>query len=271
MSVPVYDTYYHKFRANYKKDSTEGIANTKYILSHMINDYGWSFEAVCGLLGNGASESGLNPNRPEESGYTVDGVSYPSSDWFPSNVAHGVTRGRYGFGLLQWTPWWKTYSGTGQDPSNGDDMGHPTLYYWFQNVYKGGTANRTDNNPLGDLKAQLQYTNDVPWGWISGYNRWKSHGSKYYYPVTFAQYKQMTNAGDAARAWALNFERPGAISSSSTTFEKASASLNSRQKNAEWFAERYFDEFGGGGPGPTPGRFPVWLLFKFKGRGLKTW
>jgi len=57
-------------------------ANAQYILNY-LSDKGWTKNAVCGMLGNMQTESGINPGIWE-------------------NLIEGNKNG--GFGLVQWTP-----------------------------------------------------------------------------------------------------------------------------------------------------------------------
>lgn len=244
MAVPIYNEYYHEFGAAYGRTSTKGIANSRYILSHMMNDYGWQYGAVCGLLGNIQAESAISPNRPQSS----------SEDAFPYvSTSDSRVGGNYGFGLVQWTPWYQAYNsnwvggGGTLTPENGDNLGHPTYYYWCLNVYKTGEVNRTDNNPIGLMEPQLRYINDVPWGYYK-YNRWQSSG--YYYNYNWEEYKQITAPEEAAGAWLFNYERPGSISGSSATIDTVNRVYNTRASNARWFYDAYYDEFGTGTPQP---------------------
>lgn len=245
--MPNYNVYYSEFRKAYSRTSTQGVANTRYIIYHLMQK-GWKYGAVCGLLGNIQAESALNPNRPEETSYTVNGTKYPSSDWFPSNVAHGVTRGRYGFGLCQWTPWWKAYTSDFPGEQNGDGMGHPTFKYWCIHVYGTGEPNRTDSNPIGQMPPQIEYIDTVPWGY-SIFKKWQSAG--YIFNYSFSAFKQIDSPEEAAGAWLFNYERPGSVSSSSATVSGMKKTLTARQNNARWYYDTYADEFGGTLP-PQP-------------------
>lgn len=247
MAVPVYNIYYHEFKATYGKTSTKGIANTKYILSHLINDYGWLFPAVCGILGNLQAESALNPNSPEKS--REDGFPY----YAPGDSRLG---GNYGFGLAQWTPWYRAYNKYWEPegdrtPANGDGMGHPTFYYYCLNTLHTGEVTADDNNPIGKMEPQLNYLTNVPWGYTI-YERWKDRG--YYYNYNWAQFKQIKDPQEAAGAWLFNYERPGSVSNPDTTYDKMLAALNARKKNGQWYYDTYREEFGGGvtPPSPTP-------------------
>jgi len=62
--------------------------NVDIIAGYFLN-HGWTMEAVCGMLGNMEDEGLFNPGQ-WQIGYPIYGES--------SSI---------GFGLVQWTPWWK--------------------------------------------------------------------------------------------------------------------------------------------------------------------
>jgi hypothetical protein len=61
--------------------------NAKCFYGYMNVKYGWTLNAVCGMLGNIQSESTINPNRWQGDTEYAEPVS------------------SMGFGLVQWTPW----------------------------------------------------------------------------------------------------------------------------------------------------------------------
>ena len=87
------------YYCQYKKrlTSEEMQVNAKWIYSY-LRSKGWSVNAICACLGNWESECTLNPNRPQHSGFPTD------------------TTG--GFGLAQWTPWFKKYGKDMDDVRN---------------------------------------------------------------------------------------------------------------------------------------------------------
>lgn len=264
MPVPVYNEYFHKFKGGYSRTSEAGIANTKYILSHLINDYGWTFTSVCGILGNIQEESALNPNRPQTN----------QEDYFPAGSGTGGrVGGNYGFGLVQWTPWYRAYNDDWHPegdltPENGDGMGHPTYYYWCLNVYGTGKATASENNPIGLMPPQLRYLSEVPWGY-SIYSRWRNDG--YYYPYNWDEFKLIATPEEASDAWLFNYERPNSVSGKKTTLERMLRTLNARRSNARWYYDTYYDEFGSGAPHPpqpTPTRRKSNFIILAYGSGL---
>jgi hypothetical protein len=67
------------FSTNGPLNQSQMTTNAQYIMNVLVSKYGWSRQAVAGLLGNAEDESTINPGR------------------------HEVGSGS-GFGLLQWTP-----------------------------------------------------------------------------------------------------------------------------------------------------------------------
>lgn len=68
------------------------------IIASFFNSKGWTYNSIAGMIGNMQAESTLNPaqweyDRPIES-YAEDTI---------------------GFGLVQWTPWWKYADWAGTD------------------------------------------------------------------------------------------------------------------------------------------------------------
>lgn len=106
--------YITTFEKNLTTDEMK--QNATYFKGVMQNR-GWSINAIAAAFGNWQSECRLNTNNPEKSGYP----SY-----------HGG-----GFGLPQWTPWYRKY-GRWCEENN------------IQNI-----AN--DNNPAADINKQLDY------------------------------------------------------------------------------------------------------------------
>lgn len=83
--------WHAKAQWGYSRLSTEATDNAQEIASMLINDYGWTLEAVSGALGNMQYEVGLNPWR-----------------WQNNNIltqAQARTAGTSnGYGLIGWTP-----------------------------------------------------------------------------------------------------------------------------------------------------------------------
>lgn len=242
MSAPVFTENYHDFAQGYSYTSTKGSANCKYIISKLMNNYGFTYEASCGVVGNMVLESGINPNRPEQK----------YKDNYPYSSNGSYMGGNYGFGLCQWTPWYqKMISGTlvhTNGKTNGS--GQNSYYYWFHNV-KGysGSPTRTDDNPIGQIDPQLEYLNEVRWGWLK-YSRWG-----YSYSYTWNQYRALTDAGEAGAAWLAQYERPASILANSTQAKADKTFSNRRaqgQKIYNYFLSIYSGSTAGTGGNNDP-------------------
>lgn len=71
--------------SNKKGSMTQAeIDNNAYMIRDQLLSYGWTIEAICGMLGNARAESYLNPGQTQI-GYKIGGSSG-------------------GFGLVMWTP-----------------------------------------------------------------------------------------------------------------------------------------------------------------------
>lgn len=248
MAAPVFNDYYHGYNQNYSDyTSTEGSTNAKYLISHLMNDWGFQYGAACGLVGNISLEGQLNPNRVQ--------IGY--SDYFPDST----TRGNYGFGLCQWTPWYfQIHNGTRIEHYNADDSGTPTYYRWYlDSTAWTGTATATDDNPIGRMEPQLQYLNEEKWGFGS-YSRFD-----YSYSYTWAQYQALTDPQEAAAAWLWQYERPGSITGSDATETTATNATNTRKTRGKAIYDYFADIFEGATPGGAF-KYP-WLLKRRRKHG----
>ena len=158
-------TYYHP----YKKALSQSQMETNAIwIGDYLQPQGWSLNAIAACLGNWQSECTLNPNRPQRS-------TYPTS-----------TGG--GFGLPQWTPWFKKYGKWAE--SNG-------LY---------GSA--SDNNPQGRMEPQLAYHDYECQHGVDGKKTWYNNRG---YSYTWSSFKTSTaSPEELARAYYWQYERSGA-------------------------------------------------------------
>lgn len=85
--IPVMDT--SPATTSRQLSEGEALTNAKCFYGYMHITYGWTLEAVCGVLGNMWYESSVNPNR-----------------WQGDNI-NANPAGSEGFGLVQWTPYSK--------------------------------------------------------------------------------------------------------------------------------------------------------------------
>jgi hypothetical protein len=74
-----YDTYY---TGNYHLSDAEQQTNVLFICESLIENYGWTMQAVCGLLGNTQVESSHNSGAWQN--YTVGSAGYGLVQWTPS-------------------------------------------------------------------------------------------------------------------------------------------------------------------------------------------
>ena len=134
--------WYAKATGSYSRDSLEGKANATELANALMNE-GWSINAVCAMLGNGAGESGLNPWRWESD----DVPTYSEYRSWTDDEAMS-----HGYGLFGFTPASKYIEGgktlVGYAPNFSDSRGSPsdgnaqTLYFkstvqgaWNQGLY----------------------------------------------------------------------------------------------------------------------------------------
>ena len=80
-----------KATGGYAKTSQEAY-NNAYIIYAVLSNYGWTVNAVCGLLGNIDIESGYNPWRWQY-------------DTVPAHNDSVITTGGRAYGLVQWRPY----------------------------------------------------------------------------------------------------------------------------------------------------------------------
>lgn len=85
--IPVMET--NPATTSRQLSEAEALNNAKCFYGYMHITYGWTLEAVCGVLGNMWWESSVNPNR-----------------WQGDNINSNVAEYE-GFGLVQWTPYAK--------------------------------------------------------------------------------------------------------------------------------------------------------------------
>lgn len=163
--------WYYKPTGEYAKESAEALSNCELIYG-ILSDYGWTLNAVCGVLGNIGAESVYNPWR-----WQNDKVLEKGSSLLDSKL--------HGYGLFQFTPPKKYALNTTAQSFAG-----------FGVNYSNEAGSPNDGN------AQLKFVNDNVDG---GY--FVKEGATY--PLTFAQYKRSTQTPEyLAKAWLHNYERP---------------------------------------------------------------
>lgn len=155
----------------YEKESTEAFDNAVIIWS-VLYSYGWTLNAVCGLLGNIDAESSYNPWCWQSP------VPY-------HNDTSVLNNDSIGYGLVQWTP-----------PNKYIDsiVSKDSPYYapHFKDI---------QGNP-NDGYAQLYAIE----------NQTDQYYSTAAYPETYDEYKHSTKQPDyLASAWMCNYERAGGL------------------------------------------------------------
>lgn len=163
--------WYYKPKGGYAKESAEALSNCELIYG-ILSDYGWTLNAVCGVLGNIGAESVYNPWV-----WQKDQILEKGSSLLDSKL--------HGYGLFQFTPPKKYALNTTAQSFAG-----------FGVNYSNEVGSPNDGN------AQLKFVNDNVDG---GY--FLKEGATY--PLTFAQYKRSTQTPEyLAKAWLHNYERP---------------------------------------------------------------
>lgn len=157
--------YYNPYRRALNNEQMQ--VNAKFIYDY-LRSQGWTLNAIAACLGNWESECTLNPNRPQKSGY-------------PSTTTGG-------FGLAQWTPWYKKY-GT-----------------WCKAQGIGNVAN--DHNPAGRIEPQIAYHDYECTHGLNGKKTWYANRG---YNYSWSQFKVSTDSPETlATAYYWQYERSAA-------------------------------------------------------------
>lgn len=181
-------TWHAKPTGSYSMGSTGGDDNACLIASMLMLEYGWTLEAVSGMIGNIAGEGGLNPWRWED-----DNIQSYSSAQTTSK----------GMGLIGWTPARKWC-----DPTNS--------YFpeWNLSTFDGYGPNFSDRTGnTRDGRAQTELIGECMVGrghrnfWILG--RSDIHGNTY--NVRAEDYILETDVDYAAKVWLWEAEWPSSI------------------------------------------------------------
>lgn len=213
-------TWYAKRTGAYYMGSTEADSNAREALGILMNSYGWTFEACCGMFGNIDYEGQWNPWRWEG----------------PDNVrtraqAQSDTTYTHGYGLIGWTPAKKYQFNNATDPRSG------VVFFpgYDQESYPGYGPNWADvaGRPE-DGAAQIRLIGEAMRRG-SG-NFWVNRKG-----CTASRYITLTDPGQAAYYWLWNAE-----------FPESPASKEAQRRRA---AIAWYNHLGGG---PLAGR-KVWL------------
>lgn len=190
-------SWHAKAWGSYSRTSTEGLDNATLICSWLMRKYNWTFEACCGMLGNIASEGGMNPWQYEIA-YTTELGRLPT-------VAEANSTG-YGMGLIGWTPCRK-YT----DPTNSyfPEYNLATIQGYGPNFYDRA-GNTNDGHAQTDLIGKLL---DAQSGrghrnfWIFRYDSWSGKN----YNMRGEDYKVLTDMREATNVWLWEAEYPLSI------------------------------------------------------------
>lgn len=243
--------WHAKPTGGYVKTSTEAQDNAGE-LAQVLYELGWCAEAIAALLGNGAGESGLNPWRWE----IVDGQ--PA---VPSTSSAWQSRG---YGIFQFTLSSKYINNT--TASQYADYGYGPNFSNSRGKATDGAAQAAyfgDNVSSDWPKQRYGYYYDnfmgigvdiTPW-YYTTYENFINGVDNNGNPLTIAE---------LVGVFELTYERPRDTYAASSYYYRVS--------EAEWWYEHLPEPGPGPGPGPGPEpepEFPWWILFKFRGRGLR--
>ena len=117
--------------------------NAVFIWGYMYNKYGWTLNAVAGMLGNIEPESTMNPARPQNN--AVNNGWYPSCPGYIGDATTPTTTW-YGYGLFQVTPY-MAFEGRRENPYNFGNWAYSKGYTFSHS--SGGTA--------GQMEVQLDW------------------------------------------------------------------------------------------------------------------
>lgn len=201
--------------------NTYGALTSDEIYANAILTYyelwnmGFSKAAAAGVMGNIEHEGQFNPAQ-WEGGSVVDLWNQPGK----------------GYGMLQYTP--------------------PNKYKLFAD-YKGVNVSDADENG----PCQLQWINDSTFynSELQGVQTSQFNGSSSqmagnaHYGITYAQYKELTDPGDAANVWMRSWERPGDPDATEAT----------RRASAEYWYNEILTNFPSNPGGIVPRSYIEWL------------
>lgn len=188
-------TWHAKVRDAYLPNSSEAIDNATEAATILINDFGWSQAACCGLFGNIDYEGQWNPWR-----WQSDTVLSQSQ----ARNASGDYAILHGYGLIGWTPAKKYQFNNAQS-----DGGVTYFPNYDQESYVGYAPNWSDVSGLPtDGAAQIRLiatamANNSPNIWV------RRSGEPYNY--TTSQFIALTDPELAAKVWLWRAERPASI------------------------------------------------------------
>ena len=213
-------TWHAKPMGSYAFGSDEADDNAKLICSMLMLEYGWTFEACCGLLGNIAGEGGLNPWQWELSLTNTLG-RIPTKEEALATAK--------GYGLIGWTPARK-YLQDNATTSTG------IIYFknYNQSAFDGFGPNYYDEpGNIEDGKAQTRFIGELMA--TNNGNVWVKRKS-----MRASEFIKLTSVEDASYYWLWNAEYPASLKDSS----KAPATEARRRQYAiDWYNRLGGSEF----------------------------
>lgn len=190
--------WHAKPMGSYARGSVAGNDNATLISSWLMRQYGWTFEACCGMLGNIAAEGGLNPWQYELS-YTQELGRLPTKA--EANSVNGK-----GMGLIGWTPCRKY---TLPNNTYFPEYDLSTFRGYGPNFYDE-TGNTNDGHAQTDLIGKLLVANNG-----RGHaNFWVFRTDSYdqiNYNVRGEVYKTISDIAYACKVWLWQAEYPAEI------------------------------------------------------------
>lgn len=233
-------TWHAKPLGSYAMGSTEGDDNACLIASWLMINYGWTLEAVSGMIGNIAGEGGLNPWQYERA-YVQTLEDIPT-------YAQAAQVG-YGMGLIGWTPCRKW---TVPNNTFFPEWDLSTLPGYGPN-FSDQPGNTNDANAQTDLIGKCMTGNGHRNMWV------RSRSDPMHqidYDMKASDYIQLTDVDQAAKVWLWQAEYPGSIHPPADP----TATENRRIGYARAWYQHYIDI----GFQPSLPGFPYWLLLAKK-------
>ena len=229
-------TWHCKARGSYSYNSNEGYDNMAAMASKLMIDYGWTLEACAGMLGNVASEGGLNPWR-----------------WENDNVlskSQAQSAGT-GMGLIGWTPCRK-YA----DPTNSyfPEWDLSTFFGYGPN-YSDEAGNPYDGEAQTELIGKCMTDRGHRNFWIFG--RSDIYGNSY--NMRAGAFIELTNVETACLYWLWQAEYPTSIQPPRDPRQTEQTRISHARNIYQIFIDHGFT------PTPGAGRFPLILLLAKKG------
>lgn len=181
-------SWHAKPTGGYARGTTAGDDNACLIASKLMLEYGWTLEAVCGMIGNIAGEGGLNPWRWE--GDNILSVSQAAS-------------ASTGMGLIGWTPCRKYTT-----PQNNyfPEWDLSTLSGYGPN-FSDRSGNTRDGNAQTELIGKCMTGAGHRNFWIRNRHDWQG----VLYDMRADDYIRLDNVDRAAVIWLWQAEYPSSI------------------------------------------------------------